>query len=60
MQLTLKVLINHNRSSQCRPASLVIIVLHHWALAKQVSGRSMGGYIHGLAELIHLLQIDEL
>ncbi len=34
MQLTLKVLIRgHNPSSQCRPASLVIMVQYHWASA---------------------------
>lgn len=42
-QITLKVLIwGHNQSSQWCPASLVIAALHHWASAKQVSGRSIG------------------
>lgn len=60
MQPTLKVLIRgHNPSSQCRPASLVIIVLHHWGSAKQEPGRPIGGRsIHSPAKPIHLLPID--
>lgn len=61
MQLTLKVLITgHNLPSQCRPASLVITLLHHWAAAKQVSSLPIWGSIHGPTEPIHLLQIDKL